>query len=361
MRKPKLHLRITAHLAWFLIHAMGLAKSRSPWIRKALFFCHIQRRDLVVTAFPWKVKINTGYRCNLKCPLCATGLRESPPKPDLSIEMFRLLLDKLEPVEEVYLFGWGEPFINKDIFEMIRLAKSRGKRVSIDSNLSLVSDEKMRSIVESGIDVLSVSLDGVSQEVYEQYRIGGDYELVVKNIRRIQEIKRELKKQTPEVQWQYIVNRRNEKDLDRASRAAKELGVKIKFMPIGLYLDNFNPPDSQAAEAWLPLKHASLLKGQNSMQTPINPAGYCYLLYYFPLIDVDGDVFFCCPCAVANKKNSRVDDRFVTTAGNLKDAEFMTIFNNDIYRHARSLFSPQKTKALDKPMPCDVCRMYRAI
>jgi MoaA/NifB/PqqE/SkfB family radical SAM enzyme len=125
-----------------------------------------------------------------------------------------------------------------------------------------------------------------------------------------------------------------------------------------LYLDCLNKVDKEAAKKWLPLGRPEILKGQNSAETPINDAGYCYLLYYFPFIDTDGSVYFCCPAAAANPRNSLVDERTLISAGNLKDNEFMEIFNNDIYKHARSLFS-RKKYALDKKMVCDICRMYR--
>jgi MoaA/NifB/PqqE/SkfB family radical SAM enzyme len=357
---PDCFKKALADIAWTLIVLCGLKNSGSVFLRKVIFYRHIQRRDLAVSAFPWKVKINTGYKCNLRCPLCATGLRESPSKHDLTAETFGAFLGKLEPVKEIYLFGWGEPFLNKDIFTMIRMAKSRKKRVFIDSNLSFSSDEKLTQMVESGLDFLSVSLDGANQEAYAKYRIGGDFDLVVGNIKKIQQAKKRLRTQKPFIQWQYIVNRHNQGDMEAAAKLARELEVSIKFMPIGLYLDNFNPPDTKAAGEWLPLTMPKILEGQNSAKTPINDSGYCYLLYYFPMIDVDGAVFFCCPCSVANKNNSLVTEEIRTSAGNLNDSGLMDIFNNDIYRHARSLFA-KKEKKIDGNIACDVCRMYKTV
>lgn len=343
----------------FFIRLFGLKSSRSVLVRKALIYCHIQRRDLDVSAFPWKVKINTGYACNLRCPLCAVGRRESSPKHDLTLEAFRFFLVKLEPVKEIYLFGWGEPFLNKDIFEIIRLGKSHGKTILIDSNLNIADDGKLAEIVKSGLDVLSVSLDGTDQESYRKYRIGGDFALVIDNIKKLQRIKKELKTAKPVIQWQYIVNRKNQHNMKDAARMARELGVSIKFMPIGLYLDNFNPPDMKAAEVWLPFETPAILKGQNSAETPISDSGYCYLLYYFPMIDTDGAIYFCCPCAVAGRKNSWLEEGSRVSAGNLKESSFMEIFNNERYRHARSLFSNKACGG--SPVACDFCRMYRNV
>jgi MoaA/NifB/PqqE/SkfB family radical SAM enzyme len=328
--------------------------------RKTIIYLCIKRRSLTVPVWPWKVKINTGYKCVLKCPLCPTGLGHSPNKGDMTPKMFSFLLGKLRPVKEIYLFGWGEPLLNKDIFEIIRLAKAENKYIAMDTCLNVPVDAVLENIVKSGLDLLSVSLDGVSQEDYSKYRMGGDYKSVIGNIKKLQDIKKRMGSKRPRIEWQYCVNKYNQTHIAKAKDMARDLGVKIKFIPIGLYLDCLNEPDKVAAEKWLPFETPWILKGQNSIETPINDSGYCYLLYYFPFIDTDGSVYFCCPAAAAGPGNSLVDQNTITCAGTLKDSGFMEIFNNEIYRHARSLYAA-KTADLGKKMVCDVCRMYRKV
>jgi MoaA/NifB/PqqE/SkfB family radical SAM enzyme len=160
------------------------------FLKKFVTLYHISKRDLIVLVAPWKVKINTGYKCALKCPLCPTGAGDSPQKGDLTAESFKFLLNKLKKVKEVYLFGWGEPLLNKDIFEIISLAKKEGKYIAMDSCLSMASDDKLERLVKSGLDFFSVSLDGTDQDTYSKYRIGGDFNLVFGNMKKIQQIKK---------------------------------------------------------------------------------------------------------------------------------------------------------------------------
>jgi MoaA/NifB/PqqE/SkfB family radical SAM enzyme len=275
-------------------------------------------------------------------------------------KMFSFLLSKLQPIKEIYLFGWGEPLLNRDIFDIIGLAKKAEKYVAMSSSLNVPDAEKLNRLVESRLDFLSVSLDGADQKSFVQYRVGGDFDLVLSNIRKPQEIKNKLGVTQPRIQWQYCVNKYNQRNIGSAKKIARDHNVEIKFMPIGLYLDCLNAIDGEAATEWLPFKTPDILKWQNSAETPISDSGYCYQLYYFPFIDIDGSVYFCCPAAVAGPSNSLVDGNTITCAGNLKDSGFMEIFNNDIYRHARSLFAANTTD-IGKKMVCDVCRMYRKV
>lgn len=328
-------------------------------IRKIIAYYHQVRRDLKVSIMPSVVKVNTGYKCNLKCPLCPTGRRESPVRKDLDIENFKIIIEKLNCVKKILLFGWGEPLLNKNIFDIIFLAKKHGKYVGMDSNLCTSDDSKLIQLVKSGLDLLSVSLDGVDKKTYASYRIGGDFELVMNNMEKIQRIKKKYKKERPVLEWQYCVNKFNENYVEIAKKKAKELKININIIPIGLYLAAINRPNEKEAFDWLPVYNIGLLKGQDPLAKTITQKKSCFELYHFPFIDTDCSVYFCCYAAVATKKNSLINDKITTCAGSLKEQDFFEIFNNHIYQYSRSLFSKQKINFKGVKTICDICRLYK--
>ena len=72
----------------------------------------------------------------------------------------------------VDLHNWGEPLLNDEIYRMISYARASNIEVHVSSNLNVINKVKAEKLVESGLDVLIVSLDGACQETYMQYRIG---------------------------------------------------------------------------------------------------------------------------------------------------------------------------------------------
>ncbi len=113
-------------------------------------------------------------------------------------------------------------------------------------------------VIRSGLDVLIVSLDGVTQDVYEIYRVTGHLDRVLDNLRLLDRKKRELGSTTPHIEWQFIVMRQNEHQMDEAKALAGELGVdalvfkKVDF-PHG-------EDDLEMAERWLPRQHPEYLR-----------------------------------------------------------------------------------------------------
>ena len=190
--------------------------------------------------YPSKVSIETGNICNLFCPLCPTNdeAQKAVPKGLMSIEDFRVIFDKIRPfVKTLDLFSWGEPFLNKDIGKMIAYAKERkpAVRIFVDSNLNVLSEEHADAVVRHGLDVLKVSCDGLTQRVYEKYRVGGDIKRVMENMRRLLRKKEDLGSDKPRMIWKYLVFRHNQSEVEQARQTA--LGMGMEFEASGMRTD----------------------------------------------------------------------------------------------------------------------------
>jgi sulfatase maturation enzyme AslB (radical SAM superfamily) len=129
-----------------------------------------------MTTFPSIYTVEPVRGCNLRCPICAVGCGLSTrPVRHMSMDEFVIIADKISPyAEQLALHCWGEPMLNKNIFDMIAYARSFCN-VGIHTNANCISDEDAVRLAKSGA-FTSVSIDSMTQETYQIYRVGGKRE-----------------------------------------------------------------------------------------------------------------------------------------------------------------------------------------
>ncbi len=137
-----------------------------------------------VPPLPAFAQIEPTGRCNLACRMCTVQDR-ADRVVDLSLDDFRALLDQMPGLQTLHLQGLGEPLMNPDFFDMVRLASDRGIRVSSNTNLTLLTEARARRCADCGLASLSVSLDGAEAEVYESIRRRASFAKVVRNLDRL--------------------------------------------------------------------------------------------------------------------------------------------------------------------------------
>lgn len=280
--------------------------------------------------------------CNLHCPLCPTGAREIKlNKVMLRLETFEKIIEKVHSAKNLMLFSWGESFLNPEICEMIKKGKEKGLNIFIHSNFSLpLPDEFFEKLVQSGLDDLTLSIDGATQENYEKYRRGGNIELIYSNIRKLVAAKKKLGSDKPKITWKFVVNRFNENEIEKGMQLAAEFGIGFKTTTITLVDD---VPDLQftnysvekAAELikeWMPSdKHKSETYIDASKRFPLYK-GHCTFLWDTIIINPDGAVF---PCCWASDQKSNF--------GNIFENTLEEIWYNDQYIYSRNLFTKEES------------------
>src|SRR5437868_11268640 len=136
---------------------------------------------------PVAISFEPTTSCNLRCPECPSGLRAfTRPTGMLKKDFFSETIDQLSR-ELLYLVFYfqGEPFLNPDFLDMVRYASSKKIYTATSTNAHYLNDDNARRTVESGLDRLIISIDGTTQQVYEQYRVGGSLEKVMEGTRNI--------------------------------------------------------------------------------------------------------------------------------------------------------------------------------
>jgi MoaA/NifB/PqqE/SkfB family radical SAM enzyme len=249
------------------------------------------------------------------------------------------------------MHNWGESLLNKQTYEMIEYAQSRNVGTNLSSNLSALSDDDLDRILDCGLEYLVVSLDGATEETYVKYRVRGKFDRVMHNMRELIRRRNERGLKYPVVEWQFIVMRHNEHEVDLAEKIADEYGVDLlRFIPVGLPYDFADRKTLQ--KEWFPTTLSGRVDGAEHEEQTFGQGhkpGACFYLYRSMVVNSDGGVS---PCCVVYQR-----DRDFADLDAEPDLDVMRIFNNDMYKSARSLFSPQKVEGRCRTV-CDGCDIF---
>lgn len=306
-------------------------------------------RKVKLSGHPYLLIIDPCNYCNLRCPLCPTGLGNlDRPQKMMSLDCFKQYFDPMaDHLFEAYMHNWGESLLNKEVFKMIAHAQSRNVGTNLSTNFSETNASDLDNLLDSGLEYLIVSLDGISAESYSQYRVRGKFENVMHNLSEIIRLRNLRRQITPVVEWQFIVMKQNEHEIEQAEVIAKKIGVdRIRFIPVGMPYDT---PDRRAvADRWFPLTVAGREYGPEVEQQfgQANKPSPCFYLYRSMVVNSDGGV---APCCVVYKKDSDF--------GQLPVQNVHDLWNNEKYLSARSLYSGE-TGRDHVPTICDGCDIF---
>ena len=299
-----------------------------------------------VWGYPFEWEIDTTNICQLKCPLCHTGL--GTVHRDKGVMHFDTYASTVNQIKDyciwLSLYSWGEPFLNREIDRFIAYAHEKRIATIVSSNLNKpLTPEMAERLVQSGLDVLIVSLDGTTQDVYEVYRVTGHLDRVLDNLRLIVETRKRLGSKTPFLEWQYIVMRQNEHQVDDAKRMAEELGVDtITFKPVDF---PHGSEDIELARQWLPRAEMEARLANPFRKPYAEDGARCWRLWRSAVVNWDGGYAPCCYLTDA-------DDDF----GDVRNHSIKEIWNNHAYRTARGLF--HKSGTPKQYVGCMDCSAY---
>ncbi len=265
---------------------------------------------------PFSVSVEPINLCNLSCPECPTGNGSlSRAKKLIDWYLYQKIVDELAQVlSNLILYFQGEPFLHSQILKMIRYAHQKKIHVMTSTNGQLISNEMARGLVASGLNHIIISMDGVTQDVYEQYRRGGSLQKAVDAVTALSSWKSTLKSNTPHIEAQFIVMRHNEDQIVDFLSMAKAIGAdsaRLKTAQI----------DWQNIETFIPLqlkfaRYRKNKKGEWEIKHRLK--NRCWRQWSSAVITSSGDVLPCC----FDKNGEHV-------FGNLKQAPFHEIWHGD--------------------------------
>lgn len=177
---------------------------------------------------PYAVIIETSNTCNFRCPTCPTPhklIYERRPPEVMPLEKFKKIIDHIKNyVHIVYLYNSNEPLLHPDIAAMIKHASDNNLHTMISTNCSLLTEDKSRELLNSGLGEIRFAFDGLTKESYEGFRYGeaADFKTVKNNIETFCRLKKELKIKRPIATLQFILNKLNQGQVPAIKEFAKK-------------------------------------------------------------------------------------------------------------------------------------------
>ena len=150
--------------------------------------------------------------CNLKCRHCPTHTKMDRSRVMLDLELYKRIIDENPQLDRLVLMNWGEPLLNPHLIEMIAYAHKNNIETHITTNGTLLTEEMMYALLNSGLTRISFSMDGVG-ETYRRIR-GVDYEVLEETILTFCRLKDELHKDM-QVELSVTVFDETEKDVEK--------------------------------------------------------------------------------------------------------------------------------------------------
>ena len=192
----------------------------------------------VQLGLPVFISIEPTTSCNLRCPQCPSGLRQFTRDTGmLQKPLFEnVILQMRRHLHSLTFYFQGEPYLHPSFLEMVSFAGSNGIYTITSTNAHYLNEVNARQTVLSGLDKLVISVDGVTQEVYSKYRVGGDFHKVVEGTREVIRQKKILKSRTPHIVWQFVVFGHNEHQVEQVKKMGRETGVdEVKIKTAQVY------------------------------------------------------------------------------------------------------------------------------
>jgi len=332
-----------------------------------------KKRSPISRSRPWDITLNVTTHCQLSCPYCETGngsLNRSSGL--LTPERFNYHMGPLyNSTFLLRMFGTGESLLNKQFPRMIEYTKEKEIFSLLSTNLSLkLSDRQIDELLQCGLGIMAISIDGASAKTYSQYRRGGDFHLVIANMQRLIARKKELGLSHPIIEWRFLVFEHNKHEIDTARLLAKKYGCdQVTFHLGSAPASNADVILAQNADLYpvtsgpvfmhaVKNKKTILLDAIRKMpdaqrQIPggvPKPLRYskCDWLYFGTTLFPSGGVS---PCCVSNHEENDFGTIDLAT-----ETDFVKIWNNTAYKEARSYFNASK-RTKNETIICARCPM----
>lgn len=295
-------------------------------------------------------------RCNLACPTCQLGTDlayQGYGKADLTFEQFKTIIDQIPSLVYVTLQGVGEPLLNKDIMKMISYCTQKGISTYINTNGTILTENKSQELLKTGLSNLSVSVNSFNEKIFSETRSGASIVKVTENIKKFIEIKKKQNLQRPIISFRSILMKETEPYMEELVFKSNELGIDVLYIQLfmsmiadkGLLQSSLTKEEidtfSEKIEMWK--KQIKMKIITESFGKSSNNLGQCKLPWFSPNITAEGFVTPC--CTISNPS--------LLNMGNIFETPFVQIWNSDKFTNFRANFYKEQPKV------CIGCQNYK--
>jgi MoaA/NifB/PqqE/SkfB family radical SAM enzyme len=175
--------------------------------------------------FDW-IQVEVSAMCNAACAYCVLTCYKGQWGGGL---MDMATFERLQPsfvlADMIYLQGWGEPLLHPHFWDIVRVVKSSGAKVGFTTNATPLVDKHINQLFEQQVDIMGVSLAGVTPKTHEQFRHGCDFARLEQALRKIKQQKHERKLEGPSVHLAFMVLRSNWQEIAQLPALAEKWGA----------------------------------------------------------------------------------------------------------------------------------------
>ena len=286
---------------------------------------------------PISISIEPTTSCNLSCPECPSGLKKfSRPTGKITREDFQLILEQMsKTLQYITFYFQGEPLLHSQFAEFVSLAKRHKIVVGTSTNAHFLDKQRAHDIISSGLDRLIISLDGTDAESYVKYRRGGDFNLVIENIKTMVEARKQRNVKHPFLELQFLVLKHNEHQIEEIKSLSKELGMdKVVLKSAQVY--EFEEGNDFIPEMDKFARYEKREDGKYQIKNKL--PNHCFRMWSGCVLTWDAQVVPCC-------FDKDADFKF----GNIKNQDFAKIWHNADYDKFRQQILTDRSKI-------DICR-----
>jgi len=354
--------RQARYAATFLRHRGIRATARYGWFYLA--YCTDLIRENRVLAwlinnedYPRMIEVETTTACNLRCTMCEHTYWNYPAR-NMSFEQFKHIVDQFPRLYWIGMTGIGSSFLNKDFPRMVEYVHRRGVIVDMFDHFNDLTDEQIEWLVRVGVERMWASVDACTKEVYEQIRVGGNFDKVTANLRKLIATKARFRSPFPQLSFQFIITRQNlhqvPEFVDFVQAVTDGDNFGIRFSPLICDFAEIKDMDARLERDYMreaerrATKYGMLLVWNKVHREGMLPMRYC-TEWTQPFFLVDGSVV---PCCATNEHNAR-EYQIKTALGNIFQQSFKEIWDGPKYRALR-----ETLKAGGVPPPCVQCPVY---
>lgn len=300
------------------------------------------------------LQIEVTSRCNLRCQTCLYGhYAERWVPADLADVLYAQIIGARGTLRSVHLQGWGESLLRADMPALVQQAHQAGLRVSLSSNGSIMDQQLARDLIAAGLDSMAFSFAGVSAADQDPLRGEGTFDRAIQSAQVFTRSRRP--RGQPPLLMNFILLRRNARQLNRAVKLARRLGmarlqaghlvhpVAPVQQPLLAYPDFKLPPGRlfgmRLATLWRRIELVlPSLKSQPTPICPKNPLNQAF-------VGADGSV---APCVYLNPPVRSTVPRLMAgeviesprvVMGHFAEDDWETIWQRQAYRRFRQFFA----------------------
>lgn len=345
------------------------------------------------------IQIEVTSRCNASCLMCPKPfLTDGWDVGDLPFEDYLKLREYFSEFDIIWLQGWGEPLLSKDIFQMIVSAYRKDGLVGLTTNAMLLTDSVSRKLIESGVKTVAISIAGARKETHESIRIGTSFNKILENVKCLESLRRSMNARDSRIIFTFLRMKQNIKELPELVELASNLnideivGTNLDYIPSRKHYEMKIFSEDKAQPEYLEIIEESEEKARElgisiynypleMKEVPICPENPLENIY----ISHDGTVS---PCVYLNVplRNNTIPRYFKNKQyniaklifGNIKTEQLREIYDKkellefrDIYKRRTELwkasgdtlsrmleFSSLESRIPELPEPCRTC--YKA-